>query len=93
MGALRFSKMSEAELREWVEANPGRVNEMDSSGDTLILIAICVLQSLPLVVWLLDEKGANINARCKDGMTALYGARSVAVLNALFARGARTLRC
>jgi hypothetical protein len=27
-----FSGMSEAEMREWVEANPGRVNDMDCGG-------------------------------------------------------------
>ncbi len=57
-----FYRSTEAGLRQWVEANPGRVNDSDSQGRTPLLIAVASLQSLPLVFWLLDEKGADRGA-------------------------------
>ena len=59
---LDFYDMSEVELRQWVEANPGRVNNMDSSvGLTLLAAIASKKKGLSLVVWLLDEKGADVN--------------------------------
>jgi len=88
MAAVELHMMSEPELLQWVEANPGRVNDRDSLGHTPLLIAALLLRDLPLTVWLLDEKGADANARCVRGSTALYGARSLAILTTLLDRGA-----
>jgi len=88
MAAVKFSKMSEPELRQWVEANPGRVNDRDSRGHTPLFVTAFFLRDLPLTVWLLDEKGADANARCCRGLTALYSARSLAILITLLDRGA-----
>lgn len=85
---LRFSGMSEAELRLWVEANPGRVNDKDNQGLTALVWAACQLESLPLTVWLLDEKGADVNARWIGGRTVLMSTTSPDIISALLARGA-----
>jgi hypothetical protein len=37
---LNFEDMNEAELRQWVEANPGRVNDRDSDGRTPLYAAV-----------------------------------------------------
>ena len=66
--ALRFRQMSEAGLRQWVEANPGRVNDRDSEGLTPLIAAASIKESLSLVVWLLDEKGADVNGTMADGI-------------------------
>lgn len=63
-------------------------NDRDSRGRTPLLVAACIIKSLPLVVWLLDEEGADVNVRCYREITALYGVRSLAVLTALLVRGA-----
>jgi hypothetical protein len=62
-----FYFMSEVELRQWVEANPGRVNHWDSNRWTPLLAAINVLDSVPLVLWLVSEKGADLNAADSRG--------------------------
>ena len=57
---LNFCGMSEVELRQWVEANPGRINDRDSSsGLTPLTVAASKKMGLSMVVWLLDEKGAD----------------------------------
>lgn len=76
MAALEFSKMTEAELREWVEAYLGCVNDKDMDCFTPLMIAVFNIKSLPLTVWLIDEKGADVNAICDKGRTAIYFARS-----------------
>ena len=45
------------------------------------------LKSLSLSTWLLDEKGAGVNARSGDGRTSLHVAPSLDVLNAFLDRG------
>jgi len=55
-----FCDMEEAEVRQWVEANPGRVNGLDGHGFTPLYAAVC-WENLPLVLWLLNEKGADAN--------------------------------
>jgi ankyrin repeat protein len=85
---VRFIYMNEAGLRQWVNANPGRVNARDERGETPLYIAVLYRKSLPLVLWLLDEKGANVNATTSGGLTALHRARSLDVLTALLDRGA-----
>ena len=86
---LSFGSMwRKAELRQWVEANPGRVNDRDHSGETPLLAAVIYEKSLPLVVWLLDKKGADVNGTNEDGASALHYAVSLDVLTALLNRGA-----
>ena len=54
--------MNEAELRQWVEANPDKVNTWDIDGCTpLYAAAMGRHKTLQLALWLLDEKGADVN--------------------------------
>ena len=53
-------------------------------------VAVIKLKSLSLVVWLLDEKVADVNAITADGRTALHWADTLDILNALLDRGAAT---
>ena len=80
--------MTKAELRQWVETNPGRVNEWDEDGITPLYAAVYHLNSLPLVLWLLDEKGADVNKRIYNGQISLHAVHSLDILNALLDRGA-----
>lgn len=50
--------------------------------------AVYHMKSLPLVLWLLDEKGADVNKRTYNKGTPLHGADSLDILNALLTRGA-----
>jgi ankyrin repeat protein len=77
-----------AALRQWVEANPGRVNDRDRSGRTPLYVAACDLKSLSLTTWLLDEKGADVNGKSQYGNTPLHRAASLDILNALLERAA-----
>ena len=85
---LPFNRMTEAQLRQWVEANPERVNDRDGYGSTPLYHAARRLKSLPLIVWLLDEKGADINARASHETTPLEAAATLDILIALLDRGA-----
>ena len=59
---LLFYSLNEAELRQWVEeTHPARVNQRDWYKSTPLLVPVRDFKSLSLVVWLLDEKGANVN--------------------------------
>jgi ankyrin repeat protein len=79
---LDFYNKTEAHLRQWVEANPGRVNEQDRQGFTPLYVAARKHTRL-LVVWLIDENGADPNTS-----TLLHVANSLAILIALLDRGA-----
>ena len=87
---LDFDTMTEDELRQWVDASPSRVNDWDwdEDGITPLFTAVYHMKSFPLVLWLLDEKGADVNMRVVNGQTPLHGARSLDVLSALLDRGA-----
>jgi len=80
--------MTEAELRQWVDSNPSRVNDWDDYDVTPLYAAVYHKESLPLVLWLLDERGADVNTRVSGGQTPLHGACSLDVLNVLLDRGA-----
>jgi len=84
-----FGLMTEAQIRQWVEANPTRVNDWDGTGVTPLYVAVFYLKSLALVLWLLDEKGADVNTWLNnDGRTPFHEARSLEIVNALLDRGA-----
>jgi hypothetical protein len=76
-----FGNMNEAELRQWVEANRGGVNNTDCFGRTPLHTAFLTLKSLPLVLWQLDEKGADVNAMRGFHRTS-FKAKTVNVLAA-----------
>ena len=46
------------------------------------------MKSLSATVWLLDEKGANVDTTASSGYTALYWAKTLDILTALLGRGA-----
>lgn len=85
---LRFGGMTEAQLRQWVEGNPGRVNDTDKDNCTLLYAASSLLKSLPLVLWLVDVMGADLNTQVLRGQTALAIIDTLDILNALLDRGA-----
>jgi len=85
---VSFYGMSEAQLRQWVEAHPGRVNAKDSGQHTPLCVAVSVLESLPLIVWLIDKKGADVNVRTRTRYTPLQLAPATHILAALLERGA-----
>jgi hypothetical protein len=85
---LEFWRMSEAELRQWVEANPGRVNDRDRYGGFTPLIAAALNDKHSLVVWLLDKKGADVNATTAGERTAIFYAETPDILTTLLDRGA-----
>jgi hypothetical protein len=73
---LSFFDMTEAQLRQWVEANPGWVNDRDEVGRTHLVAAAMEKEGLPLVVWLLDKQGADMNATTGTGKSALHSLAS-----------------
>eukprot|EP00624_Nannochloropsis_granulata_P001445 evm.model.NODE_17242_length_7764_cov_16.608450.2 len=85
---VSFQDMSETQLRQWVEAHPGQVNDKDGGKHTPLCVAVSVLSNLPLILWLIDEKGADVNVRTRTGYTPLQLARSLDILAALLERGA-----
>lgn len=83
-----FLDLTEEEMRQWVEANPGRVNDRDSEGNTPLRIATSGLESLSLTVWLLDEKDADVHATMLNGFTVLHWVIPPDILLALLDRHA-----
>lgn len=75
-------------LRQWVEANPMKVNDTDKHKHTPLYVAAHYLKSLPLVLWLLDEKGADVDAQILRGQTVLAEIDPFDIFNALLDRGA-----
>ena len=90
---LVFLDMTAAHLRQWVEANPGRVNDVDRN----LYSPLCVAarkHSLSLVVWLLD-RGADVpvNSWYEPPLhRALHKARTVDIITELLDRGADPVR-
>lgn len=83
-----YNDMSEAELMQWAEANPYRINDRDDIGYTPLYDAASTKRSLPLVLWLVDVKGADMNGKTSDGQSPLHGSRSIDLITALLDRGA-----
>lgn len=79
---VNFLHMNEITLREWVEANLSRVNDEDDQGYTPLYLAVYPGNDLSLVLWLLDEKGADVKA------APIHMARSSQMRIALLDRGA-----
>lgn len=84
----RFSSMTEAEVRQWVEDNPASVNATDQHGCAPLHAAMYHFESLALTMWLIDEKGADVNAPSFNRNVTPLVAVSVAMVGALLARGA-----
>lgn len=85
---LQFYSMSQAKLRQRATANPGRVNEIDSDGETPLCAAVRQFGSVQLVLWLVNKKGADVTAAEGYGDTAFHIADSLDVLDALLGCGA-----
>lgn len=83
-----FTRMSEVTLQQWVDNHPGRINDEDAEGYTPLNAAISRLNSLPLTLYLLDEKDADIHHRSTNGCTPIQKAKSVDIITALLQRGA-----
>lgn len=81
-----YHLMSEATLRQYMEFRP--VDDLGKDGSTPLYVAVFKPKKLPLVLWLLDEKGANVNAATSRGSTTVHGAFTLDLLNALLDRGA-----
>lgn len=84
----RFVDMSDAQLLQWMEANPGRVNDRDSLGMTALYDSADFEEICPTLLWLLDVKGVDVNATTSWGATPLHGADNLPTLIALLDRGA-----
>lgn len=53
-----------------MEDNPGRVNDTDRMNYTPLILA-ALRGNMSLFMWLVDEKGADVNITRADGMSAL----------------------
>ena len=71
-----------------MEANPGCVNDMDSYELTPLLPEILLIKSVPLIQWLVNERGADVNNGNRDGGAPLHLATSVDVVDCLLDCGA-----
>jgi ankyrin repeat protein len=80
--------MKEVGLRQWVDANPGRVNDRDVRGEAPLIAAAFKCKSLPLIQWLVNEKWADVNAANKDGGIPLHLTNSIDVVTCLLDCGA-----
>lgn len=52
--------MEDEEIQQWVEANPGRVNDQDYNHVTPLYEVAVHRDNIELTAWLLDEKGAKL---------------------------------
>ena len=67
-----------------MEANPGFVNEWDWNYQTPLFVAVNKFQHVPLILWLVNEKGADVNAAVDcNGLSLFHVARSCDVVKAL----------
>ena len=89
---LHFDSMTLLEIWQWVEANPGRVNDRDNDGETPLLCAVPRQGGGPQVLWLITEKGADVNFPDGEGRTSLFFAFEADVFNILLDCGADPTR-
>lgn len=85
---MDFCELNVGELLQWVEFNPARINDIDEMGHTLVFVLVQVQRFLRLILWLLDEKGADVNATTLGELTSLHMASSPDIATALLDRGA-----
>lgn len=83
-----FRTLTSAELREWVEANPERVNEWDRHEHTPLFSAVRYQYDFSLVIWLLDDMSADVNGSSFVGATPLHAAHFCDIISALLDRAA-----
>ena len=74
-------------MREWVNRNAGKVNELDQDGN-LLLHSAAKQTSSSFVAELMDKYGADVSKRLSLGTTALHCASSAATVSVLLERGA-----
>lgn len=92
---ISFYSLSDVELRQWVEDHPDHVNDLDGQGATALARASLFKNdavAVPLVQWLIDTKGADVNRRTEGGRTALHVARTMPPIRALLERNAGPTR-
>jgi hypothetical protein len=87
-GLSKYTGMNLEGMRRFALGNPGRVNEQDDGGWTLLNAATRRPGSLSLVPWLVDEMGADVEGRDKYGQTSIYEATIHQVLSFYLERGA-----
>jgi hypothetical protein len=85
-----FSEMNEAEMSQWVNENPGKVNVVFTQYGGLLLHYAARLASPSFVAELVDKHGASTTLHCIGcgGGTALNLADSAATISVLMERGA-----
>jgi ankyrin repeat protein len=66
--------MTEAQMKQFAEDYPMRVDEHDTCGTTLLYRA-AEKDNTSLVEWLVDEKGASVNCTREEGPTTLHMAK------------------
>ena len=88
MEVIYFHNLSSDELRQWVQAHPGHIEDLDKDGDTALYSTAFYKKDLALVQWLIDTQGAGANGRTSGGRTALHEAGTLPILQALLERGA-----
>lgn len=85
---IRFSTLTPAQLRQWVEDHPGHVEDKDMYGFTALHVAAVSIKDPALVEWLLDAQAADVNGRLRGNQTALHGATTPVIVRALLERHA-----
>ncbi len=84
-----FVNLTLAQLRQWVEDRPGRVEDRDKWGYSCLYAAALKGSDATLVEWMIDTHGADVNGRMGgDGLTALHIARTPSIIRALLKRHA-----
>jgi hypothetical protein len=90
--AERLQEMTEEQLLQWAQANSARLHLRHNGATVLHVAAGLHLESLPLVVWLVEEMGVNVNAITTRRQNALHTTASFDILNVLLDLGADPLR-
>jgi hypothetical protein len=86
--SISFQHITPAKLRQWVEENPGHIEDWDCNGMTALCKAAWDMEDVALVQWLIDTQGANANSRSKCGLVALHGAMPGLMVRTLLERNA-----
>ena len=87
MKDVKFNRMTEPAMRDWVTKNAGRVNELDDLGYPLLIRAAYVA-SPSFAAELVDTYGADVSKRTGFSRTvALHWASSTAMISVLLKRG------